>query len=113
MDVQHLSGRLDQGPLIPTTPLQLRAHPTVPHAIHGLTVLDRVIVFQDIRCQIIGMAHDLVGIHVMEVILEVRQKESAHTHRIHQHILCALDVEEPDVDAKADEAIRAVALEGT
>ena len=37
-------------------------------------------------------------------------REGAHAHRVDEHILRALDVEETDIDAKADEPIRPLNL---
>lgn len=39
-------------------------------------------------------------------------KQGAHAHRVDEHILSALDVEEANIDAKADEPIRAFNLMG-
>ena len=46
------------------------------------------------------------------MVLEVRQKQGAHAHRVDEHILRTLNVEESDIDAKADEPIRALNLMG-
>ena len=59
------------------------------------------------------MVYHPVGVHAVEVVLEIGQEQGAHAHRVDEHILGALDVEETDIDAKADEAIRALDLMGT
>ena len=61
------------------------------------------------RC-IIGVVYHPVGVHAVEVVLEIRQKQGAHTHRVDEHIFGALNVEESDIDAKADEPIRPLNL---
>ena len=38
-------------------------------------------------------------VHAVEVVLEVRQEQGAHAHRVDEHILGALDIEESDIDA--------------
>ena len=43
VDVQHPSGRLDQGILILALPLNLPAHLAVRHAIYGFPILNGVI----------------------------------------------------------------------
>ena len=58
------------------------------------------------------MVHHPVGVHVVEVVLEVWQGQGAHAHRVDEHILRALNVEESDIDAKADEPIRPLDLVG-
>ena len=69
--------------------------------------------FQYVRCHIVGVVYHPVGVHAVEVVLEVGQEQGAHTHRVDEHILRTLNVEETDIDAKADEAIRALDLMGT
>ena len=59
------------------------------------------------------MVYHPVGVHVVEVVLEIRQKQGAHAHRVDEHVLGALNGEEPDIDAKADEAVRSIDLVGT
>ena len=56
------------------------------------------------------MVYHPVGVHVVEVVLEVGQEQGAHAHRVDEHILGALNVKEADIDAKADEPIRAFNL---
>ena len=68
--------------------------------------------FQYVRCHIVGVVYHPVGVHVVEVVLKVRQKQGAHAHRVDEHIFSALNVEEADIDAKADESIRAFDLVG-
>ena len=68
---------------------------------------------QYVRCHIVGVVYHPVGVHAVEVVLEIGQEQGAHAHRVDEHILGALDVEETDIDAKADEAIRALDLMGT
>ena len=46
----------------------------------------------------------------MEVVLEVGQEQGAHAHRVDEHILSALNIKEANIDAKADETIRAFNL---
>ena len=45
-------------------------------------------------------------------VLEVGQEQGAHAHRVDKHILGALNVKEADIDAKADETVRALNLMG-
>ena len=59
------------------------------------------------------MVYYPVGVHAMEVVLEVGQKQGAHAHCVDEHILSTLNVEESDINAKADEPIRAFNLMGT
>ena len=40
VDVQHLSGRLDQGVLILALPLNLPAHLAIRHAVYGFPILN-------------------------------------------------------------------------
>ena len=47
-----------------------------------------------------------VGVHVVEVILQVRQIECAHAQGVDQHIFSSLDVEEPHIDPEPDEPVR-------
>ena len=42
VDVQHLSGRLDQGVLILALPLDLPAHLAIRHAVYGFTILNGI-----------------------------------------------------------------------
>ena len=112
MDVHHSSGRLDQGILMLTLPLNLSAHLAILHTIYGFSILNGIIMLQNIGRHIVGVVYHPVGVHAMEVILEIRQKQGAHAHCVNEHILCALDVKESDIDAKADEPIRALNLMG-
>ena len=43
--------------------------------------------------QIVGVIYHPVGVHVVEVVLEIRQKQGVHAHRVDEHILRALDIE--------------------
>ena len=65
---------------------------------------------QNIGRRIIGVVYHPVGVHVVEVILEVGQEQGTHAHSIDEHILGALNVEETDIDAEADEPIRTLDL---
>ena len=112
VDVQHPSGRLDQGVLILTLPLNLSAHLAIRHAVYGFPILNGVIMLQYVRCHIVGVVYHPVGVHAVEVVLEVWQEQGAHAHRVDEHIFGALNVEEADIDAKADEPIRALNLMG-
>lgn len=106
------SGRLDQGIFILALPLDLPAHLAIRHAVYGFPILNGVIMLQNIGRCIIGVVYHPVGVHAVEVVLEIRQKQGAHAHRVDEHILRALDVEETDIDAKADEPIRPLNLMG-
>ena len=112
VDVQHPSGRLDQGVLILALPLDLPAHLAIRHAVYGFPILNGVIMLQYVRCHIVGMFYHPVGVHVVEVVLEIRQKQGVHAHRVDEHILRALDIEEADIDPKADEPIWTLDLMG-
>ena len=112
MDVQHLSGRLDQGVLILALPLNLPAHLAIRHAVYGFPILNGVIMLQYVRCHIVGVVYHPVGVHAVEVVLEVGQEQGAHTHRVDEHILRTLNVEETDIDAKADKPIWPLNLMG-
>lgn len=113
VDVQHLSGRLDQGVLILALPLDLPAHLAIRHAVYGFPILNGVIMLQYVRCHIVGVVYHPVGVHAVEVVLEVGQEQGAHTHRVDEHIFGTLNVKEADIDAKADEPIRALDMMGT
>ena len=113
MDIQHPSGRLDQGILILALPLNFTAHLAICHAVYGLPILNGVVIGQNIGRHIVGVVYYPVGVHAMEVVLEVGQKQGAHAHCVDEHILSTLNVEESDIDAKADEPIRAFNLMGT
>ena len=112
INVQHPSGRLDQGVLILALPLNLPAHLAIRNAIYGFPILNGVIMLQYVRCHIVGMFYHPVGVHVVEVVLEVGQEQGAHAHRVDEHILRALDIEEADIDPKADEPIWTLDLMG-
>lgn len=101
---------LDQGVLILALPLNLPAHLAIRHAVYGFPILNGVIMLQYVRCHIIGVVYHPVWVHAMEVVLEVGQKQGAHAHRVHEHIFGTLNVKEADIDAKADEPIRAFNL---
>ena len=92
VDVQHPSGRLDQGIFILALPLDLPAHLAIRHAVYGFPILNGVIMLQNIGRCIIGVVYHPVGVHAVEVVLEIRQKQGAHAHRVDEHILRALDV---------------------
>ena len=62
VDVQHPSGRLDQGVLILALPLDLPTHPAIRHAVYGFTILNGVIMFQYVRCHIVGVVYHPVGV---------------------------------------------------
>ena len=113
INVQHPSGRLDQGVLILALPLNLPAHLAIRHAVYGFPILNGVVIRQNVGRRIVGVVYHPVGGHVVEVVLEVGQEQGAHAHRVDEHILRTLNVEETDIDAKADEAIRALDLMGT
>ena len=81
VDVQHPSGRLDQGVLILTLPLNLSAHLAIRHAVYGFTILNGVIMLQNIGRHIVGMVYYPIWVHVVEVVLEVGQEQGAHAHR--------------------------------
>ena len=93
-------------------PLDLPAHLAIRHAVYGFPILNGVIMLQNIGRHIVGMVYHPIWVHVVEVVLEVRQKQCAHAHSVHNHILGALNVEEADIDAKADEPIRPLDLMG-
>lgn len=112
INVQHPSERLDQSVLILALPLNLPAHLAIRHAVYGFPILNGVIMLQYVRCHIVGVVYHPVGVHVVEVVLEVGQEQGAHAHRVDEHILGALDVEEADIDPEADEPIRAFDLMG-
>ena len=97
-NIQYFSGRLDQGVLILALPLNLPAHLAIRHAVYGFPILNGVIMLQYVRCHIVGVVYHPVGVHVVEVVLEVRQEQGAHTHRVDEHIFRALNVEESDID---------------
>ena len=97
VDVQHPSGRLDQGVLILALPLNFSAHLAIHYTVYRLPILNGVVVRQNIRSHIVGMVYHPVGVHVVEMVLEVRQKQSAHAHSVHNHILGVLDIEKPDI----------------
>ena len=67
---------------------------------------------QNIGRNIIGVVYHPVWVHVVEVVLEVGQKQGTHAHRVDEHILSALNVKEADIDPKADEPIRPLNLMG-
>ena len=67
---------------------------------------------QNIGRNIIGVVYHPVWVHVVEVVLEVGQKQGTHAHRVDEHILSALNVKEADIDPKADEPIRTLNLVG-
>ena len=67
---------------------------------------------QNVGSRIVGMVHHPVGVHSVEVVLEVRQEQGAHAHCVDEHILGALDIEETDIDPEADEAVRPLNLVG-
>ena len=113
MDVHHSPGRLDQGILVLALPLNLPAHPAILYAVNRFPIPNGVIMLQYVRRRIIGVVHYPVGIHAMEVVLEVRQEQGVHAHCVDEHILGALNVEEADIDTKSDEAVRALDLVGT
>ena len=112
VDVQHPSGRLDQGVLILALPLDLPAHLAIRHAVYGFPILNGVIMLQNIGRHIVGMVYHPIWVHVVEVVLEVGQEQGAHAHRVDEHILSALNVKEADIDPKADEPIRTLNLMG-
>ena len=85
IDVQHSSGRLDHGILILTLPLDLPAHLSFLHTVYGFPILNGVIMLQNVGRNIIGVVYHPVGVHAMEVVLEIRQKQSAHAHRVDEH----------------------------
>ena len=80
MYVQHPSGRLDQGILIPARPLDLTAQLAVLYAVYGFPVLNGVVMLQNVGSRIVGVVHYPVGVHSVEVVLEVRQEQGAHAH---------------------------------
>lgn len=112
VDVQHPSGRLDQSVLILALPLNLPAHLAIRHAVYGFPILNGVIMFQNVGHRIVGVVYHPVGVHAVEVVLEVWQEQGAHAHRVDEHILSTLNIEEADIDPKADEPIRALDLMG-
>ena len=67
---------------------------------------------QNIGRNIRGVVYHPVWVHVVEVVLEVGQKQGTHAHRVEEHILSALNVKEADIDPKADEPIRTLNLMG-
>lgn len=73
VDVQHPSGRLDQGIFILALPLDLPAHLAIRHAVYGFPILNGVIMLQNIGRCIIGVVYHPVGVHAVEVVLEIRQ----------------------------------------
>ena len=79
MDVQHPSGWLDHGTLILALPLELPAHLSVLHTIYGFPILNGVVIGQNIGRHIVGVVYYPVGVHAMEVVLEVGQKQGAHS----------------------------------
>ena len=81
VDVQHPSGRLDQGVLILALPLDLPAHLAIRHAVYGFPILNGVIMLQNIGRHIVGMVYYPIWVHVVEVVLEVGQEQGAHAHR--------------------------------
>ena len=81
VDVQHPSGRLDQGVLILTLPLNLSAHLAIRHAVYVFTILNWIIMLQNIGRHIVGMVYYPIWVHVVEVVLEVGQEQGAHAHR--------------------------------
>lgn len=58
----------------------------------------------------IGVVHHPVGIHSVEMVQQVRQEQRTHTHRVDEHILGVPNVEETNIDAKANETIRPLNL---
>ena len=56
------------------------------------------------------MVYHPVGVHAVEVVLEVGQEQGAHAHRVDEHILGALNVEEADIDPEANETVRPLNL---
>ena len=113
MDVQHFSGWLDQGILIPALPLDFPTHLAIRYAVYRFPILNGGIMLQYVRRRIIGMVHHPIRVHVVEVVLEIWQEQGTHAHCIDEHILGTLNVEEADIDAKTDEPIRAFDLMGT
>ena len=97
-------------------PSQTRSHFTAAQQqilpYYGFPILNGVVIGQNIGRHIVGVVYHPVGVHVVEVVLEIRQKQGAHAHRVNEHILSALNVEESDIDAEADEPIRALDLMG-
>ena len=85
MDVQHSSGWLDQGILILALPLDFPTHLAIRYAVYRFPILNRVVMLQNIGRRIIGVVHHPVGVHAMEMVLEIRQKQSAHAHCIDEH----------------------------
>ena len=69
--------------------------------------------FQNVGRNIVGMVYHPIWVHVVEVVLEIRQKQVAHAHRVDEHILRTLNVEEADIDPEADEPIWTFNLVGT
>ena len=87
MDVHHSPGRLDQGILVLALPLNLPAHPAILYAVNRFPIPNGVIMLQYVRRRIIGVVHYPVGIHAMEVVLEVRQEQGVHAHCVDEHML--------------------------
>ena len=77
VDVQHLSGWLDQGVLILALPLDLPTHLAIRHAVYGFTIPNGIIMLQNIGRNIIGVVYHPVWVHVVEVVLEVGQEQGA------------------------------------
>ena len=105
MDVHHSSGWLDQGILILALPLDFPTHLAIRYAVYRFPILNRVVMLQNIGRHIVGVVYHPVGVHIVEMVLEIRQEQSTHAHCINEHILGTLNVEEADIDAKTDEPI--------
>ena len=101
-----------KGVLIPALPLDLTAQLAVFYTIYRLAVLNGIVIGQNVGRRIIGVVYHPVGVHAVKVVLEIRQEQGTHAHCVDEHILGALDVEETDIDAKADEAVRTFDLVG-
>ena len=70
---------------------------STPESINRIPGLNRIARSKNIGKNLISMGNNRIGIHTMKMILDIRQRQHAHSHRIHNHILCSLNIEQSDI----------------
>lgn len=95
--IQQLSCRRKHRILILHSPLNRGIHMSTPESINRIPGLNRIARSKNIGKNLISMGNNRIGIHTMKMILDIRQRQHAHSHRIHNHILCSLNIEQSDI----------------
>ena len=82
----------------------------VRHAVDGIPVLDGPVVGQDVGHHVVGVPHHPVGVHSMEMVLQIFDVQQAQPQGVHHMAAGAADIEKADVDGVSDESVRLLRL---